>query len=86
MMDTVLNLGLNDRSVKGLADVTDDERAAYDSYRRFIAMYGRIVLDLDGARFDDELEAAKDAAGVSSDADLGADALKETCAPPTSAS
>jgi pyruvate, orthophosphate dikinase len=79
MMDTVLNLGLNDRSVKGLADVTDDERFAYDSYRRFIAMYGRIVLDLDAAGFDDELEAAKDAAGVSSDADLDADVLKELC-------
>jgi pyruvate, orthophosphate dikinase len=80
MMDTVLNLGLNDRSVKGLAEVTDDERFAYDSYRRFIAMYARIVLDLDAAAFDDELEAAKDAARVSSDADLGADALKELCA------
>ncbi|HET6835198.1 MAG TPA: pyruvate, phosphate dikinase [Acidimicrobiales bacterium] len=79
MMDTVLNLGLNDRSVKGLAQVTDDERFAYDSYRRFIAMYARIVLDLDAARFDDELEAAKDDAGVSSDADLVADALKELC-------
>ncbi|HRC47206.1 MAG TPA: PEP/pyruvate-binding domain-containing protein, partial [Ilumatobacteraceae bacterium] len=44
MMDTVLNLGLNDESVKGLARVTNDERFAFDSYRRFIAMYGRIVL------------------------------------------
>jgi pyruvate,orthophosphate dikinase len=79
MMDTVLNLGLNDRSVKGLAEVTDDERFAYDSYRRFIAMYARIVLDVDAAPFDDQLEAAKDDAGVSSDADLGADALKELC-------
>ena len=50
MMDTVLNLGLNDRSVKGLAQVTADERFAYDSYRRFIALYARIVLDLDGER------------------------------------
>ena len=48
MMDTVLNLGLNDKSVKGLATVTGDERFAYDTYRRFIAMYGRIVLDVDG--------------------------------------
>jgi pyruvate, orthophosphate dikinase len=80
MMDTVLNLGLNDRSVKGLAQVTDDERFAYDSYRRFIAMYARIVLDLDAAPFDDELEAAKERAGVSSDADLEPDALKELCA------
>jgi pyruvate,orthophosphate dikinase len=80
MMDTVLNLGLNDRSVKGLAQVTDDERFAYDSYRRFIAMYARIVLDLDAAGFDDELEAAKERAGVTSDADLEPDALKELCA------
>src|SRR5947209_383505 len=48
MMDTVLNLGLNDDSVEGLAKQTDDERFAYDSYRRFISMYGRIVLDIDG--------------------------------------
>ena len=48
MMDTVLNLGLNDASVKGLADQTSDERFAYDSYRRFISMYGRIVLGIDG--------------------------------------
>ena len=80
MMDTVLNLGLNDRSVKGLAQVTDDERFAYDSYRRFIAMYARIVLDLDSAPFDDELEAAKHAVGVDSDADLKPDALKGLCA------
>ena len=50
MMDTVLNLGLNDQSVQGLAKQTDDERFAYDSYRRFVAMYGRIVLGLRGDR------------------------------------
>ncbi len=50
MMDTVLNLGLNDRSVRGLAAQTNDERFAYDSYRRFISMYGRIVLDIPGGR------------------------------------
>ncbi len=59
MMDTVLNLGLNDRSVKGLAKATDDQRFAYDSYRRFIAMYGRIVLGVDGELFEHPLEAAK---------------------------
>ena len=64
MMDTVLNLGLNDKSVKGLAAATDDERFAYDSYRRFISMYGRIVLDIDGEQFDHPLEEAKEAAGV----------------------
>ncbi len=56
MMDTVLNLGLNDKSVKGLAKVTSDERFAYDSYRRFISMYARIVLGLDGEPFEHELE------------------------------
>ncbi|HKX69630.1 MAG TPA: pyruvate, phosphate dikinase, partial [Acidimicrobiales bacterium] len=79
MMDTVLNLGLNDRSVKGLAQATSDERFAYDSYRRFIAMYARIVLDLDGGPFDDELEAAKKQSEVSTDAELPADALKDLC-------
>ncbi|HEY8545849.1 MAG TPA: pyruvate, phosphate dikinase [Acidimicrobiales bacterium] len=77
MMDTVLNLGLNDESVEGLAAVTGDERFAYDSYRRFVAMYGRIVLDLDGELFDEPLEAAKAAAGVRSDAELPASALRE---------
>ena len=74
MMDTVLNLGLNDRSVKGLAAGTD-ERFAYDSYRRFIAMYGRIVLDIDGASFEHPLEEAKAKAEVTNDADLSAAAL-----------
>ena len=76
MMDTVLNLGLNDESVKGLAHVTDDERFAYDSYRRFIAMYGRIVLGIDGHRFDEPLEKAKQRAGVKTDAQLTAAALQ----------
>ncbi|HUY87018.1 MAG TPA: PEP/pyruvate-binding domain-containing protein, partial [Acidimicrobiales bacterium] len=51
MMDTVLNLGLNDESVQGLAKQTSDERFAYDSYRRFISMYGRIVQDIPGEAF-----------------------------------
>ncbi len=79
MMDTVLNLGLNDSSVKGLAAVTSNERFAYDSYRRFIAMYGRIVLAIDGEHFEHPLEAAKQTAGVKSDAELSAKALKELC-------
>ncbi len=79
MMDTVLNLGLNDESVKGLAHVTDDERFAYDSYRRFIAMYGRIVMGVDGELFDHPLEAAKAKAGVKSDSDLTAKVLKDLC-------
>jgi len=68
MMDTVLNLGLNDRSVAGLAAQTSDERFAYDSYRRFVAMYGRIVLDLPGEEFEALFEAAKEKAGTDSDA------------------
>ena len=79
MMDTVLNLGLNDQSVKGLAAVTDDERFAYDSYRRFISMYGRIVLGVDGAHFEHPLEAAKEKAGAKTDADLSAAVLKDLC-------
>jgi pyruvate, orthophosphate dikinase len=79
MMDTVLNLGLNDRSVKGLAAGTDDERFAYDSYRRFISMYGRIVLGIDGEAFEHPLEDAKSKAGVTNDAALSADALQELC-------
>ncbi len=81
MMDTVLNLGLNDKSVKGLAKVTDDERFAYDSYRRFIAMYGRIVLDVDGELFDHPLEEAKRRSNVKTDAELSAAELKKLCRP-----
>jgi pyruvate,orthophosphate dikinase len=80
MMDTVLNLGLNDKSVKGLAAATDDERFAYDSYRRFISMYGRIVLGIDGERFEHPLEEARERAGVATDAEIPAEALKELCA------
>jgi pyruvate,orthophosphate dikinase len=79
MMDTVLNLGLNDQSVKGLAKVTGDERFAYDSYRRFIAMYGRIVLGVDGHLFEAPLEAAKEKAGTNNDAALPASVLKSLC-------
>ena len=80
MMDTVLNLGLNDRSVKGLAEVTGDARFAYDSYRRFIAMYGRIVLGVEGSHFEHPLEHAKEEAGARTDADLSAAVLKDLCA------
>ncbi len=79
MMDTVLNLGLNDLSVLGLAHVTSDDRFAYDSYRRFIAMYGRIVLGVDGEPFDHALEAAKEKAGVKFDNEISAEALRELC-------
>ena len=76
MMDTVLNLGLNDRSVEGLAKQTDDERFAYDSYRRFVAMYGRIVLGIPGEEFDALLDAAKELAGTDSDAGVPTELLR----------
>jgi pyruvate, orthophosphate dikinase len=79
MMDTVLNLGLNDKSVKGIAQVTHDERFAYDSYRRFIAMYGRIVLNVPGEPFEHEFEAAKEASGAHNDAAITAAVLKKLC-------
>jgi pyruvate, orthophosphate dikinase len=76
MMDTVLNLGLNDDSVEGLAKQTD-ERFAYDSYRRFVAMYGRIVLGVEGEPFERLLDEAKDAAGTTVDSGLDAGALRK---------
>jgi pyruvate,orthophosphate dikinase len=79
MMDTVLNLGLNDESVGGLAKQTADERFAYDSYRRFVSMYGRIVLDVDGEHFDRLLATAKEWDGVDSDADVSAETLRRLC-------
>jgi len=79
MMDTVLNLGLNDRSVEGLVEVTNDERFAYDSYRRFISMYGRIVLGIDGAKFEHLHVDAKRQAGVLSDAEIPPFALRALC-------
>ena len=79
MMDTVLNLGLNDLSVEGLAHSTHDERFAYDSYRRFIAMYGRIVLGVDGEPFEHALDAAKAKAGTKLDNLIPAQALKALC-------
>ena len=79
MMDTVLNLGLNDTSVDGLAKQTDDERFAYDSYRRFISMYGRIVLGIEAEPFDRLLDTAKEWDGVTSDSAVSADTLRRLC-------
>jgi pyruvate, orthophosphate dikinase len=76
MLDTVLNLGLNDESVEGLAKQTDDERFAYDSYRRFVSMYGRIVLGIEGERFDELLEQAKERSAAASDADVSVAELR----------
>ncbi|KQM27855.1 MULTISPECIES: pyruvate, phosphate dikinase [unclassified Sphingomonas] len=73
MMDTVLNLGLNDQTVEGLANVSDDARFAWDSYRRFIQMYSDVVLELDHGRFEEALEIAKEDRGYYLDTDLTAD-------------
>jgi pyruvate,orthophosphate dikinase len=75
MMDTVLDLGLNDESVKGLIEQTSDERFAYDSYRRFIQMYSRIVLDLPSHAVEAPFDEAKRRAGATSDAEIPADVL-----------
>ncbi|KAA0234987.1 MAG: Pyruvate, phosphate dikinase [Acidimicrobiales bacterium] len=77
MMDTVLDLGLNDDSVKGLAAQTDDERFALDSYRRFIQMYGKIVLEVPGEDFDAIFEGARDASGAGADHEVPAEVLRE---------
>ena len=77
MMDTVLNLGLNDRTVEGLAAASGDRRFAYDSYRRFIQMYADVVLEVDHYLFEEALEDAKQARGCRFDTDLDADALAE---------
>ncbi|MGH8999420.1 MAG: pyruvate, phosphate dikinase [Acidimicrobiia bacterium] len=75
MMDTVLNLGLNDTSVKGLAKQTGNERFAWDSYRRFIQMFGKIVLGIGGDRFEDALHDAVVAKGAGSETGLDAEDL-----------
>ena len=76
MLDTILNVGLNDRSVQGLTTVTDNERFAWDSYRRLVQMFGNVVEGVAGKRFEDAIAAAKRDAGVDTDASLPADALK----------
>ncbi len=72
MMETVLNIGLNDTSVKGLAKVTGNARFAWDSYRRLLQMFGKTVLDIDGHAFEDVMDRAKKAKGTTSDMDLDA--------------
>jgi pyruvate,orthophosphate dikinase len=75
MMDTVLNLGLNDESVKGLARQTNNERFAYDSYRRFVQMFGKIVLDVSGELFEEALHDLVDARGVRVETELSPEDL-----------
>ncbi len=77
MMDTVLNLGLNDRVVEGLAKLTDNPRFAYDAYRRFIQMFSDVVMGIPKAYFDDVLDAVKEAKGIEFDHQLNADDLKK---------
>lgn len=77
MMDTILNLGLNDETVKGLANKSQDERFACDSYRRFIQMYANVVLGLDLANFEHITEQIKERRGVTEDTQLGADDWKQ---------
>ncbi|MEX1168501.1 MAG: pyruvate, phosphate dikinase [Chloroflexota bacterium] len=77
MMDTVLNLGLNEETLQGLVALTGNERFGWDAYRRFIQMFGRIVLDVKGERFDHALDAAKARHRAKQDTDLDAAALRE---------
>jgi pyruvate,orthophosphate dikinase len=77
MMDTILNLGLNDESVEGLAERTKNERFAYDAYRRFIQMFGKIVLRIDAKRFDDIFEKHKERVKAKLDTDLKAEDMKK---------
>jgi len=77
MMDTILNLGLNDTTVQALAAASGNERFAWDSYRRFVQMYGDVVLSVPGARFEELIEARKHDRGVKEDTDLSADDLRE---------
>ena len=76
MMDTVLNLGLNDATVEGLASTSGDARFAWDSYRRFIQMYADVVMGLDHAAFEEALEIAKEDRGLYLDTELAADDLR----------
>jgi pyruvate,orthophosphate dikinase len=80
MLDTVLNLGLNDTSVQGLARATENERFAWDSYRRFVQMFGNVVHGIRGEEFEKVIKAAKSQRGVKEDTDLDTDALRELVA------
>lgn len=77
MMDTVLNLGLNDQVVEGLAKLTDNPRFAYDAYRRFIQMFSDVVMGIPKTYFDDVLDSVKEAKGIEFDHQLSADDLKK---------
>jgi pyruvate,orthophosphate dikinase len=76
MMETVLNIGLSDESVLGLAKLADNDRFAWDAYRRLIQMFGKTVLDIDGEAFEHAIDSAKNAKGTKNDLDLDADDLR----------
>jgi pyruvate, orthophosphate dikinase len=80
MMDTILNLGLNAETVAGLARLTDNPRFAYDAWRRFIQLFGKIAMGIPDELFDQALHAQRAAAGVASDVELTADHLRTLCA------
>ncbi len=77
MMDTVLNLGLNDKSVEGLAQLSDSRRFAFDSYRRFIQMFGNVVIGIDHGKFEMILDKEKESKGISSDLELKTEDLEQ---------
>src|ERR1700730_17404935 len=79
MMDTVLNLGLNDETAEGLAKISNNPRFAYDSYRRFIQMYSNVVMGMNGSILETELEDLKDSNAVANDTDIKAEDLKKLC-------
>src|SRR4030042_629540 len=79
MMDTILNLGLNDRTVQGLGKKTKNERFAYESYRRFLMMFSDVVLGIDKENFEDIFDQGKRERGAAGDLDLKAVDLKEAC-------
>lgn len=79
MMDTILNLGLNDDTLEGLIQITSDGRFAYDAYRRFIQLFGKIALGVDEREFDQILDKEKKRLAATNDSELDADALKDIC-------
>ncbi|MDY6037760.1 MAG: pyruvate, phosphate dikinase [Eubacterium sp.] len=80
MMDTILNLGLNDDAVQGLAKLTENERFALDSFRRFIQMYGNVVMEVDSKNFENVIDEAKAKRGIKYDVELDENALREIIA------
>ena len=80
MLDTILNVGLNDTSVQGLTKATDNERFAWDSYRRFVQMFGNVSRGIEGQLFEDAIQAAKSERGVTQDTELDVEALAELTA------